>query len=225
MDAVITILFFTVLPWYLIVERPFRRKRKRIQVKNESFKTLFLENRYDTLFGISDKKRKATIDIGDPSMSIGGNWEIDVLGIGSKKSFYLTDEQLEVLINNTVLSLEELKMKYLEDKFSQLVSTIDEKYQKTILMIYIEREIKQKKWEVYKYLKHNNTPGFTRSAIEHILLPLILFSGGRKLHYQISDKELEAELKIAETKEKKKETVFKTKEEKTKCNDDSTVTD
>ena len=112
-----------------------------------------------------------------------------------------------------------------EDKFSQLVSTIDEKYQKTILMIYIEREIKQKKWEVYKYLKHNNTPGFTRSAIEHILLPLILFSGGRKLHYQISDKELEAELKIAETKEKKKETVFKTKEEKTKCNDDSTVTD
>ena len=223
MDAVITILFF-IVPWYLFFERPFRRKRKRIQVKNESFKILFLENRYDTLFGISDKKRKATIDIADPSMSIGGNWEIDVLGIGSKKSFYLTDEQLEVLINNTVLSLEELKMKYLDDTFSQLVNTIDEKYQKTILIISIERKIKQKKWKVYKVLKHNNTPGFARSMLGHLLLPLILTgSFGRKLHYQISDKELEAELKIAETKEKKKETVFKTKEEKTKCNDDSTV--
>jgi hypothetical protein len=190
MDVFIIILFFIVLPWYIFFERPFRRMRKRIQVKNKDFKILFLNNRYDTLFEISDKKRKATLDIADPCMSISGNWEIDVLGIGLKKSFYLTDEKIRSLINNTVLSLEELKMKYLEDKFKKLVNTLDIKYQKTILIISIERE--KKWWKIYKMIKHNARPEFPGSMIEHLLL------SRRKLHYQISDKELEAELKIAD---------------------------
>ncbi len=146
---------------------------------------MFLENRYDTIFGLNEKKKQDTVDIGDPGfLSKTEDWEIDI----NSQRFYLPDSKLEDLINNTELSSEELKMKFLENKFAKLVNTIDKQYQKTILLISIERKIKHNKWEVYKIIKHNSTIGNVGSMIEHILLTR------RKLHFQVSDKELEIKI-------------------------------
>ena len=182
MDGLIIFLLFIVLPWITFAEIPFRRKRKGIKVKNVDFKIMFLQNRYHTIFDLKESKKGYSVDIGEPGfLSKTEDWEIDI----NSTRYYLTDNKLEQLINNTELSSEELKIKFLEDKFAKLINTIDVEYQKTILEISIERNTKHEKWEVFKILKHNKTTGYYSSMLIHLILMR------RKLHFRISDKKLE----------------------------------